>query len=173
MAKPGVVFPKSEDTRFRSRVLKKFRGMFAAGTVSGQSPGSAGGPLHRGWASLITFIVCTILSFSLLVNIISIDWVTYRQMLLFAIVAGLAAAVWVFVYITRSQSLLKRGFYTGAMLTLVAIIGYTFSIRVKGLTKDPIDLTAGATPLEGWSILGAIVIVFLLFLGMLHETRSR
>jgi cation transport ATPase len=171
MAKDGVLFPKSEDTRFRSRVLKTLRGILVPKNIPGQTP-NAEARLNRWWASIITLVVWSVLGFGVLVNVISTDWLTYTQMMLVAIVAALFAAVWTFVFITRSRSLLKRGFYTGAMLTLVAIIGYTFSIRIKGLTKEPIDFTGGATPLEGWSILAAIVIVLLLFIGMLHESRN-
>ena len=171
MSKDGVLFPKSEDTRFRSRVLKKIHGMLVPKNTPGQPP-SADARLNRWWASMITLVVCAVLVFGVLVNVISSEWLTYTQMILVAIIAGLIAAVWTFIFITRSRSLLKLGFYTGAMLTLVAIIGYTFSIRIQGLTAKPIDFTAGATPLEGWSILGAIVIVILLFVAMLHESKN-
>ncbi len=72
----------------------------------------------------------------------------------------------------RARSLLKRAFFAASMLTVITIIGYGFSIRVTGLTDKPISITGGTTQLEGWSVVGAITIVVLLFAGMLHESRS-
>jgi len=171
MSKDGVLFPKSKDTRLSARVLNSLRRVFTAQPAPGH-PASRELPLNRWWASVSTFVVVSALGFVALANVISSAWITHVQMALIAVAAGLMAGVWTFAYITRSRTLLKRGFYAGAMLTLVAVIGYTFSIRISGLTKEPVDFEVGATPLEGWSIVGALAIVVLLFMAMLHESRN-
>ncbi len=91
---------------------------------------------------------------------------------LLSVIGGLVAALWTFLYITNAKRLLKRGFFAGAFITLLAIIGYSWSFKVGGIAPTPVEVAAEATPMQGLSIFGAVLIVALLFLGMLHESKN-
>jgi hypothetical protein len=167
MSKERVVFPKPEDTRLRSRIRKWLQKFWASDPqpTSDQLP-------NRSTASAVAFAVGTVFGFCLFMNFVPASWLTLAQTALLSLVIGLFLAAWTFVYITNAKRLLKRGFITGAFVTLMAIFGYSFAFTVTGATDKPVGIAADATPLQGWSVAGAILIVILLFLGMLHESKN-
>ncbi|KQY26716.1 hypothetical protein [Rhizobium sp. Root482] len=166
MSKERLVFPKPEDTRLRSRIRKWLQKVWASDPrpTSDQLP-------NRSRASAVAFAVGTVFGFCLLMNFVPGSWLTLVQTALLSVGIGLASAAWTFVYITNAKRLLKRGFITGAFVTLLAIFGYSFAFSVTGATDKPVEIAADA-PLQGWSVAGAILIVVLLFLGMLHESKN-
>lgn len=166
MSKEKIIFPKQEDTRLLSRIRKRFHTLFSSGGVVASSD-----RLPNRWrASAIAVMAGSVFGFCLLVNFTPGGWLTFIQMALLSLGVGLVAALWTFMYITNAQRLLKRGFFAGAFITLLAIIGYSWSFKLSG--QVPMEVAVGAAPMEGLSILGAVSIVILLFLGMLHESKS-
>lgn len=149
-----------------SRIRKRLRVLFSPGGAADSSD-----HLPNRWrASAVALTVGSIFAFCLVVNFVPDGWLTLAQMTLLSLIGGFVAALWTFLYITNAKRLLKRGFVVGAFITLLAIIGYSWSFKVSG--QVPMEVAVGATPMEGLSILGALVIVILLFLGMLHESKS-
>lgn len=173
MSKEKFVIPTQEDTRLRSRIRKKLKAFFASA-----SPSSSSGNLPNRWiAGGVAWFVSALFVFSVLVNFIpkffpSIG-LTYTQMAIGSFGVGFFPALWVFLYITHSKTVLTRGFLAAAFMTLFAIVGYSIKVTADtGNGKPPISIVAEATPLQGWSIVAAIVVVILLFFGMLNESKS-
>lgn len=164
MSKERVIFPKQEDRRLRSRVLKKLRSLLSAGNPTAAA---ADGLPNRWKASGLALISGTVFGYCLLANFIPDAWLTVTQTALISAIAGFLAALWTFIYITNAKRLLKRGFVAGAFMTLLAIIGYSLSFKFGG-----VEVAAGTTPMQGWSIIGAIIVVILLFLAMLDESKN-
>lgn len=171
MSKEKFVVPTQEDTRRRSRIRKKLKAFFAS-----NNPTPSSGNLPNRWlAGGIAWIVGALFIFSVLINFVpkffpNIGF-TYTQLALISFGVGFLPALWVFLYITHSRTVLKNSFHGAAFMTLFAIVGYSFKVTADTGNGKPISV-AEATPSQGWSIVAAIVVVTLLFLAMINESKS-
>lgn len=121
-------------------------------------------------------MVGALFAFSVLINFVpkffpSIGF-SYTHLALVSFGVGFLPALWVFLYITHSKTVLKRGFLGAAFMTLFAIVGYSFKVTADIGSGKPVSVVAEATPLQGWSIVAAIAVVTLLFFAMINESKS-
>lgn len=172
MSKEKFVVPTQEDTRLRTRIRRGLRRLFHSRNAT---PSNDSLP-NRWLAGGVAWIASAVFAFSVLINFLPKFFpgigFSYTQLALISLGVGLLPALWVFLYITHSKTVLKRGFLAAAFMTLFAIVGYSFKVTADSGTGKPVSVVAEATPLQGWSIVAAIAVVTLLFFAMINESKS-